>query len=198
MENKKNSGLGIAGFVLSLIGCGSFFGVIFSIISLATSKKNNTKIGLPIAGLVIGFFWMFVSGLFFILMMMETPTVSDEVLNMGENEFKSSCVTMTYDDLFRNIEENKGKYLKFQGEIQQVIYDGDTKSEYLISVTDNDGWWEDNIYVVLDRTNVKDKFLENDIVTFYGECYGSYSYTTVLGASEEVPEIHIIYMDLNK
>jgi hypothetical protein len=198
MEQKKNSGLGIAGFILSLIGCGSFLGVIFSIIALATSKKNNTKIGFPIAGLIIGLFWTFAGGLFLILMMVETPTVSDEVLNMNENDFKSTCVTMAYDDLFRNIEQNEGKYLKFKGEIQQVIYDGDTKSEYLISVTDNDGWWEDNIYVVLDRTKVNDKFLEDDVVTFYGECYGAYSYTTVLGSSEEVPEVHALYMELNK
>jgi len=69
MENQiegkaKNSGLGIAGFILSILGFmiafGSEFGLflallalIFTIIVLATAKKKNLKKGLAIAGLVI-------------------------------------------------------------------------------------------------------------------------------------------------
>ena len=200
MEEKKNSGLGIAGFVLSVLGCGSFLGVIFCIISLATSKKNNTKKGLAIAGLIIGLIWSaigFILG--FSLLMSDTSTLSDEVKNMSEDDFKSKCETMKYEDLFRDIDNNNGKYLKFEGEISQVVSDGEYTSDYLISVTkDEYDFWTDNVYVVLDREKVKDKFLESDIVAFYGVCDGSYTYTSIFGESIEVPKISVLYMELDK
>lgn len=198
---KKNSGLGIAGFILSLLGCGSFLGVIFCIIALATSKKNNTKIGLPVAGLVIGLLWSAVGVVLSVAMLFSGSgdTISDEIKNMSEDEFKSSCVSMGYDDLFRNIDENNGKYLKFTGEIQQVVTDGEYTSEYLIAVTkDEYDFWEDNVYVVLPRDNVSEKFLEDDIVVFYGECTGSHHYTSIMGQSIEVPKLTVAYMELSK
>ena len=201
MAEKKNSGLGIAGFVLSLLGCGSFLGIIFCIIALATSKKNNTKNGLPIAGLIIGLLWSVAGFILAVAMLFSGSgnTISDEIKNMSEDDFKSSCVSMGYDDLFRNIDENKGKYLKFTGQIQQVVTDGEYTSEYLISVTkDEYDYWDDNIYVVLPRDNVSEKFLEDDIVVFYGECNGSYSYTSLMGQSIEVPKLTAAYMELSK
>lgn len=200
MEQKKNSGLGIAGFILSLIGCGSFLGVIFCIIALATSKKNNTKKGLSIAGLIIGLIWLVISFVFgFALLFSSGDTLSDEIKNMTMDEFRASCKTMEYEELFRNIDKNNGKYLKFKGEIQQVVSDGEYSSEYLISVTEDEyGFWTDNIYVVLPRDYIDDKFLEDDIVTFYGECIGSYNYTSILGESIEVPKMVVPYMYLDK
>lgn len=200
MEQKKNSGLGIAGFILSLLGCGSFLGVIFCIIAIATSKKNNTKKGLSIAGLIIGLIWLVISFVFgFALLFSSGDTLSDEIKNMTMDEFMASCETMEYEELFRNIDKNNGKYLKFKGEIQQVVSDGEYSSEYLISVTEDEyGFWNDNIYVVLPRDYIDDKFLEDDIVTFYGECIGSYNYTSILGESIEVPKMVVPYMYLDK
>ena len=59
---KKQSGLGIAGFVLSILGCTGFIGFIFSIISLFVDKDK--KRGVAIAGLVIGAVWSFFGFLF--------------------------------------------------------------------------------------------------------------------------------------
>lgn len=60
---KKNSGLGIAAFVISLVGfvtiesLGFFIeiiAIILAIVDLATAKKKNRAIGFSVAGLVIG------------------------------------------------------------------------------------------------------------------------------------------------
>lgn len=58
MGEQKNSGLGIAAFVCSLLGCTSLIGLILGIISVATAKKNNTKTGLPTAAIIISIIWM--------------------------------------------------------------------------------------------------------------------------------------------
>jgi Domain of unknown function (DUF4190) len=58
-EGKKSNGLGIAGFILSLIpfyGIGSILGLIFSAIALTQIRKNPEKYkgrGLARAGLII-------------------------------------------------------------------------------------------------------------------------------------------------
>jgi hypothetical protein len=125
--------------------------------------------------------------------------VSDESKGMSESDFKAACTTIDYEELFRNNEQYSGEKVKFTGEIQQVIYDGESYSQYLISVTkDEYDYYSDNVYVVLDRTNAETKFLEDDIVTFYGEANETYSYTSILGETIEVPEVDALYMDLEK
>lgn len=197
MEKKQN-GLGIAGFILSLIGCTSVLGVIFSFIALITGKDK--KKGLAIAGLVIGLIWCFIGVIVFAFIVSPNSSISEESKSMSESDFKSACEDMKYDDLFRNIKDNNGKKLHFKGQIQQVVSDSEYESTYLIQVTHDSEYdmWDDAVYVVLDRTNVKDKFLEEDVVDFYGECNGSYSYTSIFGQSIEVPKISVLYMELNK
>lgn len=197
MDQKKQSGLGIAGFVLSIIGCTSFLGLIFSFIALVTGKDK--KKGFAIAGFIIGLIWCGIGFLFMFGMLLPNSNISEESKKMSESEFKADCDNVSYKELFRNIKDYDGKRLHFKGQIKQVVSDGESESEYLISVTkDEYDYWEDNIYVILDRTNFKDKLLEDDIVEFYGECNGSYSYTTILGASEEVPKMSVLYINLTK
>lgn len=193
---KKQSGLGIAGFVLSILGCTSFLGLIFSIIALATGK--NKKKGFAIAGLVIGLIWCLIGFLFLLIICSPNSSISEESKNMTESEYKTTCEEIEYKELFRNIESNKGNMFHFKGQIQQVVSEGEYESEYLIAVTkDEYGYWEDNVYIVLDRTYFKDKLLEDDVIDFYGECNGSYSYTSILGESIEVPKISVLYVDFN-
>ena len=191
-KKKKNSALSTWSAILALFGCTTLIAVILAIIDLCKNDKDK-KHGGSIFALIMAALYVFV-------LVMSYPSdsgASDEVLSMSESEFKSSCQTMTYDELFRNIDDNEGKYVKFKGEISQVVYDGDYSSQYLIAITESDFLWTDNVYVELSRDKVSDKFLEGDIVAFYGECKGTYSYTSVLGQSIEVPEIYALYMDLN-
>ena len=52
VQERKQNKLGIAGFILSLFWI-QFLGFIFSVIGVIVGKKNNHKIGLAVAGLVI-------------------------------------------------------------------------------------------------------------------------------------------------
>ena len=46
--------LGIAGLVLSIIGCTSLIGLILSIVALNKSKKAGYKNGIALAGIIVG------------------------------------------------------------------------------------------------------------------------------------------------
>lgn len=61
-NQNKNSGLGVAALVLSIIGCTSLIGLILAIVDL--TKKDGRKKGLSIAALIICGVW-FVIGLVF-------------------------------------------------------------------------------------------------------------------------------------
>lgn len=41
------------------------------------------------------------------------------------------------------------------------------------------------------------RILENDIVTFYGICEGTYTYESVLGSNITIPSVSALYMDIN-
>lgn len=123
-------------------------------------------------------------------------SIDQSIKNMSESEFKSKCEKIAYDDLFRNIESNNGKYLTFDGQILQVISDDKNQAFYLISVTNDGFFWTDNVYVVMPRDYVSEKFLEDDIVTFYGVCKGTQTYESLLKQNIEVPKVLAVYMEL--
>jgi hypothetical protein len=53
-------GVGIAGFVLSLLGF-SVLGIILSWVGLSQAKREGRPTGLCVAGIVIGFVWLAIS-----------------------------------------------------------------------------------------------------------------------------------------
>jgi hypothetical protein len=53
-------GVGIAGFVLSLLGF-SVLGIILSWVGLSQAKREGRPTGLCVAGIVIGFIWLAIS-----------------------------------------------------------------------------------------------------------------------------------------
>ncbi|MBX3461009.1 MAG: hypothetical protein KF696_13765 [Planctomycetes bacterium] len=56
-QQQGTPGLAIAGFILALIPCTWWLGLIFSAIGLAQANKRGAGKGLAIAGLVIGILW---------------------------------------------------------------------------------------------------------------------------------------------
>jgi RNA polymerase subunit RPABC4/transcription elongation factor Spt4 len=124
---------------------------------------------------------------------------ADEIETVSKKEYKAACTKIGYKELFRNYKEHNGEKVKFKGEIKQVIKDGDDSSEYLIAVTESEyGYYDDNVYVVLDKSKTDTKFLEGDVVKFYGEANETYSYISVLGQEIEVPRVNALYMDLKE
>jgi hypothetical protein len=69
-QGQQTNGMAIAGFVLSLLGCGcitALLGFIFSLVALNSSNRANR--GLAIAGAIIGGLWLLGWVIYFVLVM---------------------------------------------------------------------------------------------------------------------------------
>lgn len=158
-------------------------------------KKQSGKLKWIIIIIVIGFLF---------LMMLggddTSYTLSEDAATMTKEEYLSVCQEVTYDELARTNSQYIGNKVKFTGEIFQVVNSSDTgNSTYLISVTkDEFGLWSDHIYVSFDTSNLESKFLEDDIVVFYGEVSGEYSYESIMGENITVPAVTAVYMDMQE
>lgn len=58
MEGKKNSGLSIGAFILSLLGCTGLIGLILAIVDLAAGKNDGKKHGFSKAAIVLFGVWI--------------------------------------------------------------------------------------------------------------------------------------------
>lgn len=115
---------------------------------------------------------------------------------ISPESYKAQCQSIAYDELARTPDSYIGQNLTFTGEIIQVQESG-TDATYRINVTQGDyGIWDDTVLCTFDLSNSSSRFLENDIVTFYGTYAGLYTYTSVMGADITVPSVIIQYMDL--
>lgn len=130
-------------------------------------------------------------------------TINISTYNLSAEEvaqlYKKSCVSISYKDLARNPDAHKGKLVKFKGEVIQVLEASSALyyTTYRIDVTKQRYYWTDTVYVVFDGYGSNQRILEDDIVTFYGEYKGLYTYQTIFGASVTIPHVHAEYIDLN-
>lgn len=112
-------------------------------------------------------------------------------------QYKNKCKTIPYKKLARTPDKYEGKKVKFTGKIIQVLEDGDD-AYYRIDVTKGKyGIWDDTVYVEYSGNSDK-RFLEDDIVTFYGKSEGLHTYETIFGASVTIPSVSAKYMVLKK
>lgn len=121
------------------------------------------------------------------------PVVSDR------EAYINSCKEGNYEGIARYPEKYKGEKVYFEGYVMSVSESilGNSVT-YLIQVTEGDyGIWEDIVYVDYIRSSGDPKILEGDIVTFYGECRGDYTYITVLGNYNTVPYVKAKYIDIH-
>lgn len=89
------------------------------------------------------------------------------------------------------------KKIRFTGEIVQVIEDGGSVA-YRINVTQGAyGIWDDTVLVFYDYKDGESRFLEDDIVTFYGRSAGLYTYESTLGSDITIPSAYAEYIVLN-
>nr|DAH65798.1 MAG TPA: putative cytoplasmic protein [Caudoviricetes sp.] len=145
--------------------------------------------------------WIFlVIFILLLLPLVDSSDGTDETENLSPEQYKSECIDVSYEELARKPDEYEGQKVKFRGEIMQVVNDSDSgTSEYLISVTEGDyGLWDDNVFVKLSSDNKTEKFLEDDIVTFYGKSAGEYKYKSLLGQSIAVPCVKAVYMEISE
>ncbi len=109
-------------------------------------------------------------------------------------EYKDSCKAVGYKSVARNPEKYSGKKIKISGKVLQV-----SEGSYGINslrVATSGGY--DNVYLVsYDSSELSQNIIEDDKVTIWGECTGTTSYTTVLGASITIPSMDAKYFSIS-
>ena len=126
-----------------------------------------------------------------------TATIEVErVLSAAEKKarYKKSCKNISYKRLKKNPDQYAGERYKARGKILQIM-EGLGQTEMRIAVTkDSWGYWnyDDVIYVTYDGTT---DFVEEDVVTVYGEITGSYTYTSIAGWTITVPGVNAKYIE---
>ena len=115
----------------------------------------------------------------------------DELALANEKKaFKTSCSSLSYKNLFRNISQYEDQNVYFTGKVIQVMGDGNFLSSMRVEVTRGSyGIWDD--VVLLNNLDTEaPKILEEDVIKFWGVVEGERTYSTVLGAEVTVPEIN--------
>lgn len=100
----------------------------------------------------------------------------------------STYPELPYDEMARNGNKHKGEKLKITGTVRQVM-DRDTGGAMLRVATSENGY--DDMYLVqIDSTEWENhRLLEDDVISFYGEVYGLYSYESTMGGKITVPDL---------
>ena len=104
---------------------------------------------------------------------------------------KSNAEEVPYEELFRNIEEYTGTRVFYgAAKIIQVVEQNSEKYQFRLNVTQNGQIWEDD---VLGRWK-GERFLEDDLVEFWGVVNGAFQYETVAGNQRTIPDFDIVDM----
>ena len=130
----------------------------------------------------------------------EEPTEELTEATTSAKSFKNSCKTISYKDIARQPNKYYDEKVVYTGQVFQVSQKQDDGLYYaLVYVTQNEyGYYDDTMYVCYELEENEPKFLEDDIVTFYGECKGEISYESVLGNEITIPAVYAKYIELVK
>ena len=111
----------------------------------------------------------------------------------GEIEaIKAAAETPTYDELFRNIDANRGRNVQFEATIGQTIPGEDSEVFYFFVFLDNDV--SNQAYV----SWTGDRFIEEDVIRLWGQVLGPETYETGAGSSNTVPAIAAADIELQE
>lgn len=121
-----------------------------------------------------------------------------ENTDLSEENYKSLCVSLPYDDLARNPNNYVGQYAVFSGKVIQVQESGKNTVLRLDVTKTEQGIWQDTVYVdYKKKSDNESRILENDIITVYGKMNGIKDYITVLGNQISIPHILVEYIETN-
>ena len=114
------------------------------------------------------------------------------------NAFIGDCKIINYKSIARDPQKYVGKAVKFKGQVQQVIDEGPKKEALMVYVDpDDDGIYQDPIYVTHAKDNSESRILEKDILTMYGTGSQLQTYTTVMGDERTIPGMLADYIVVN-
>ena len=108
------------------------------------------------------------------------------------NAYIASCKEIPFGELDKDPDKYQGQHVKYTGEIVQIM-ESNGETVMRVAVTkDSYGYnYADIIYVVYQNDT---SLVENNIVTVYGDVYGSYTYTSQIGADITLPRINARYI----
>ena len=98
---------------------------------------------------------------------------------------KANAQPIDYAQLKKNPDRYKGEYVKYTGEILQIL-EGDNITHIRLAVTKTSYGYDFNDVIFVEYPGYTD-FVDEDIVTVYGEIYGSYSYESQAGYNITLP-----------
>ena len=111
----------------------------------------------------------------------------EELVKKEAAEKKANAQTIDYAQLKKNPDRYEGEYVKYTGEIVQIMEDNDM-TNIRLAVTMNSDGYDISEVIFIEYAGYTD-FVDEDIVTIYGEVYGSYSYESQAGYNIWVPGI---------
>lgn len=101
--------------------------------------------------------------------------------------------SVKYEKIARNPDDYTGAQIKFSGIVLQVS-EGEDQNMLRLGTKDE---YDDVVIVGYDPTLKKERILEGDSVTVYGECVGLYSYEAVLGNTITLPALFAAEITIN-
>ena len=104
--------------------------------------------------------------------------------NVFDSFSKSDCKEISYKELNKNPDRYYGDNIKLQGRIMQIS-EGNPNGNYMLMYVNDD--YNQLAYVEYYNNT---KFVEDDWVTVYGVCAGSYTYKTTSGGTYAVPSMY--------
>lgn len=106
--------------------------------------------------------------------------------------YKNKAKAIPYSNLDKNADKYAGDKIKLRGKIMQIEEDGGTGFMLLEVTHMGYGVWRDTVYIEYSGTN---DFVKDNVVTVYGEVYGSHSYTSQAGWEISVPAVIAKYIE---
>lgn len=105
--------------------------------------------------------------------------------------YQNPKTNIPYDDLFRNIEFYKSEFVRYTGEVVQVL--GDAGNWTLrVNITKKGTpsffYWQDTVLVT---SHAQDRVIEKDLIELTGQVNGATTYQAVFGQDITVPWITI-------
>lgn len=101
---------------------------------------------------------------------------------------------LTYDDLARNPDSHIGEKVKIYGKVVQVMESDKGYTQYRLAVNED---YDTIIYLEISEDQLDSRILEDDLITIYGESYGTVSYESTLGGTITIPAVVVNMFELN-
>lgn len=101
---------------------------------------------------------------------------------------------LTFEDLARNPDSHIGEKVTFFGKVIQVMESDEGYTQYRFAVNED---YDTVVYLEISQDLLESRILEDDLLTIYGESYGTISYDSTLGGKITIPAIVVNMFEFN-